>query len=88
MLAYLQRPTAYSTERRTQSSFMIWDKVEMRPHELPTKQELFLAAENGTNPVLITEGPLTNRQMSDLGMKFVAKFDGALNASDHYFVYK
>jgi len=88
VLAYLQRPTAYSTERRTQSSFMIWDKVEMRPHELPTKQELFLAAENGTNPVLITEGPLTNRQMSDLGMKFVAKFDGALNASDHYFVYK
>jgi hypothetical protein len=88
VLAYLQRPSFYSVERRTQSSFMIWDNIEAGPHSIPSKQQFSAAAENGVNPVLITEGPLTDQQISALGLKFVAAFTGGVNAPDHYFMYK
>jgi hypothetical protein len=88
VLAYLQRPYAYSIERRTRSSFMIWDDVEAGPHEIHSKQELSAAAENGISPVLITQGPLSDQQTSTLGIKFIAAFTGGLNASDHFYMYK
>ena len=88
ILAYLQRPYAYSIERGVRSSFILWDAVEGQPHYLPSKQQLDAAAENGISPVLITEGFLSDQQASSLGVKFIGAFYGGLNLSDHYCVYR
>jgi hypothetical protein len=88
VLAYLQRPYAYSIERHAASSFVLWDKIEYQAYSIPTRQDLAAAAVHGMRPVVITEGPLSPEQASALGIKFVASFSGGLNASDHYFVYK
>ena len=88
VLAYLQHPYAYSIERHTGASFVLWDQMESHAHDVPSKQELSAAAENGIHPVLITEGPLSHEQTSALGIRFIESFNGGLNASDHYFVYK
>ncbi len=87
VLAYLERPSVYSIARHAQVSFMIWDEVEARPQELPSKAEVAAASENGIRPVVITKAPLPKAEAATLGMRCIAFFGGGLS-DEEFYVYR
>ncbi len=88
VLAYMQRPNAYSVERGGLVSFMVWDRVEARPRHLPSKAEVSAAAENGSRPIVIASEPLPGAEASALGVRRIASFGGGLGGDGQYYVYR
>jgi hypothetical protein len=86
-LAYLERPNAYYVESHTLGSIVVWNKQEHLARHVPTPAELQAASPDGTKPVLITEKPLTDDQLTALGIKPLALFSGEIGP-DHYFIYR
>ncbi len=89
VLAYLQRPSAYSFQQQAEASYVIWDQKEFYSRRAaPTPQEFHAISQNGEAPVLITEKPLTPAEMASLNVKLLASFDNAINTLDSYYIYR
>jgi hypothetical protein len=89
VLAYLQRPSAYSPDEHREMSFVVWDKEEYfsrRPAPIP--EEFHALARGGEAPVLITDKPLSPEQMAALNVRLLASFDDAISSMDRYFIYR
>jgi hypothetical protein len=87
ILAYLQRPNAFYSNREALGSIVVWNKQEFYTRHTPTRAELLQAAQNGVLPVLVTERPLGAADRQALGVEQLGAFAGGI-APDSYIMYQ